>query len=147
MKKENKVHVVEEADDSDSLSDSFYVNMVSEENTNQDNAKCVSSEDSVKSPKWIVPLVANGTIVPFKLDTAFAGCSGSVTLAFFSSGDDDVKNLKKENCSLKPEETLQQEPFEEQVLKIAVEEAAASVQGTVPEMKKQQKSTDSSKKG
>jgi len=71
MKRENKVHVVEEADDSDSLSDSFYVNMVSEENINQDAATCVTREDSVKfsSSKWIVPLVVNGTIVPFKLDT------------------------------------------------------------------------------
>lgn len=42
-----------------------------------------------------------------------------------------VSSLQKENCSLKPEETLQQEPVEEEVLKIAVEEAAASVQETV----------------
>lgn len=51
--------------------------------------------------------------------------------------EDDVKNQKtvsslhKENCSLKPEEALPQEPVEEEVLRIAVEEAAVSVQGTV----------------
>ncbi|KAF4115526.1 hypothetical protein G5714_003015 [Onychostoma macrolepis] len=44
---------------------------------------------------------------------------------------DDVKNqstvpaLHKENCSLNPEESLQKEPAEEEVLKISVEEAAA----------------------
>lgn len=41
-----------------------------------------------------------------------------------------VSSLQKENCSLL-EETLQQEPVEEEVLKIAVEEEAASVQETV----------------
>lgn len=55
--------------DSDTLSDYFYVQMVSEEDTNQDDTKCVFSENLVKSSKWIVSLVVNGTIVHFKLDT------------------------------------------------------------------------------
>ncbi|XP_060752196.1 uncharacterized protein LOC132863418 isoform X2 [Tachysurus vachellii] len=60
---ERRVQVVEEdTDDSDTLSDSFYVQMVSEE-------KGISMMESVQSSKWIVPLVANGTILPFKLDT------------------------------------------------------------------------------
>lgn len=47
--------------DSDTLNDYFYVQMVSEEDTNQDDTKCVFSENLVKSSKWIVSLVVNGT--------------------------------------------------------------------------------------
>ncbi len=51
---------MEDTDDRDTLSDSFYLlQMVSEEDTTPGEAKCVSIEDSVQSSKWIVPLVAN----------------------------------------------------------------------------------------
>jgi len=56
---------VEDPDDSDTLSDSFYVQMVSDDDAISEE-KWASIMDSVLSSKWIVPLVANGTI---KVDT------------------------------------------------------------------------------
>ncbi len=50
-KMEHRMLVVEDTDDSDSLSDSLYVQRVSEEDTTPGEAEAVSIEDSVQSSK------------------------------------------------------------------------------------------------
>ena len=73
---EQKVHVVNETDDSDSQSDPEFVYMVTEggseiEETGQPvNAdETVQPVNAVQTDKWVAPLLVNGTVVLFRLDT------------------------------------------------------------------------------
>ncbi|KAK7933488.1 hypothetical protein WMY93_004384 [Mugilogobius chulae] len=68
-----KIQTVQgDTDESDDLSDTFFIKMVScDENYEQlpNTSEKVHTVNTVKEDKWTVPLLTNGTIVTFKIDT------------------------------------------------------------------------------
>lgn len=63
FKKGHQVHAVTETDDSDDLSETFFIKMVSSED---DDARQTVS--AVQNDKWMAPLLVNETIVTFRID-------------------------------------------------------------------------------
>lgn len=69
------MHTVAETDDSDDLSETFFIKRVSCDENN-DSTQPTQTRDTgqtvsaVKSDKWIGPLLVNATVVSFRIDTA-----------------------------------------------------------------------------
>ncbi|XP_054864307.1 uncharacterized protein LOC129348265 isoform X1 [Amphiprion ocellaris] len=67
------VHTVQEdTDDSDDLSETFFIKMVSGEDNFKQPQNTRDTENvicAVKEDKWTAPLIVNGTIITFKIDT------------------------------------------------------------------------------
>ena len=65
--------VQEDTDDSDDLSETFFIKMVShDEDVNTLSSRADDTGQTVNSvtdDKWTAPLLVNGTIVTFKIDT------------------------------------------------------------------------------
>lgn len=73
-KKRQGVHTVQEdTDDSDNMSDTFFIKMVSQDKdiTCQflDKINTGQTVSTVTDDKWMAPLLVNGTIITFKIDT------------------------------------------------------------------------------
>lgn len=68
-----KIHIVQDdPDDSDDLSETFFIKMVSCEKSYVQPQNASDTEHAVravKDDKWTAPLLVNGTLVTFKIDT------------------------------------------------------------------------------